>query len=212
MSTSLPALVTPLLRVMWRSPVLGVAVLVAAPAMYAVLRGEHDLSFPVSLAAIVGASSVAFAVDDVAEATLTPCPTSRATRRFLRAVMIAVVMLVSWGVVAVAVRASDASAGPMRIRIPEAAAAASISAAFAARAGRHGADRPGLASLVATLLVFATVSGVALRLTWLPQVGHPLHSDRWWIVAAATASCAAWWSRDPSARLTKRSYLPIMRM
>ena len=63
------ALTVPLGRVMWRTPVLGIAVLAAAPSVYAAARGHHDLSFPVTLATITGAASVSFALDDPAEAS-----------------------------------------------------------------------------------------------------------------------------------------------
>jgi hypothetical protein len=195
------AIAAPLMRAMWRTPVLGVAVLVAAPAVYAAARGNHDLSFPVTLAAITGAASLGFAVDDPAEATLTPCPIPRASRRTARAGLIAITVAASWAIVALSAHAADYHIGPLRARLAETAAAATISMAFAARAARAGSDSPGIAAVTATLLALGTCSGLALYLTWLPQLGHPLHTTRWWIVAAIAATFAWWWSRDPSARI-----------
>jgi hypothetical protein len=185
---------------MWRTPVLGLAVLVAAPAVYAAARGNHDLSFPVTLAVITGAASLSFAVDDPAEATLTPCPIPRASRRTARAGLIAITVAASWAIVAISAHAADYHIGPIRARLPETAAAATISMAFAVRAARAGSDSPGIAAVTATLLALGTSSGLALYLTWLPQLGHPLHTTRWWIIAAVAASFAWWWSRDPATR------------
>jgi hypothetical protein len=195
------AIAAPLVRAMWRTPVLGVAVLVAAPAVYAAVRGNHDLSFPVTLAAVTGAAGLGFAIDDPAEATLTPCPTPRASRRTARAGLIAITVAASWAIVALSAHAANYHIGPLRIRLAETAAAATISLAFAARAARSGSDSPGIAAVTATLLALGTSSGLALYLTWLPQLGHPLHTTRWWIIAAIAATVAWWWSRDPSARI-----------
>ncbi|MGB5757612.1 MAG: hypothetical protein WBM50_11920 [Acidimicrobiales bacterium] len=185
---------------MWRTPVLGVAILAAAPSVYAAARGNHDLSFAVTLAAIAGAASLGFAVDDPAEATLTPCPIPRAARRLVRAGLIAITVAASWAVVAVSSHAAGYPLGPLRSRLAETAAAAAISVAFAARAARSGSDSAGLAAVTGTLLVLGTCSGLSLYLTWLPQLGHSLHTARWWVIAAIAALAAIWWSRDPSAR------------
>lgn len=185
---------------MVRTPIAAVAVLTAAPAVYAAARGHHDLSFPVAVASIVGGATVAFAVDDPAESTLTPCPVPRSTRRWLRAALITVAVAVSWAVVAVSAHVADYSVTPLRPRIVETAAAAAFAVAFAARAARDGSDSPGLAAITATLLTFAVSSGLALSLGWLPQLGHPQHTNRWWMVAGAAALGAWWWSRDPSSR------------
>jgi hypothetical protein len=194
------AITAPLVRAMWRTPVLGVVVLLAAPAVYAAARGNHDLSFPVTLAAIAGAGSFGFAVDDPAEVTLTPCPIPRAARRSVRSGLIGIAVAVGWGVVAVSAHIADYQLGPLRIRVAEGAAAAAVSMAFAARAGRAGSDSPGFAALTATLIAFGASSGLSLYFTWLPMVGDPLQTTRWWIVAAVAAVAAWWWSRDPAAR------------
>ncbi len=195
------AIAAPLVRAMWRTPVLGVAMLIAAPAVYAAARGNDDLSFPVTLAVIAGAASLGFAVDDPAEVTLTPCPVPRASRRWVRGCLIVVTVAASWTVVAISSRAVGYQLGPLRTRLAETVATAAISVAFAARAARSGSDSAGLAALTGTLAVLGTCSGLSLYLTWLPQLGHPLHTTRWWIIAAI-ASLAAWsWSRDPSARM-----------
>jgi len=194
------AMAAPLVRAMWRTPVLGVAILVAAPAVYAAARGNDDLSFPVTLAVIAGAASVGFAVDDPAEAILTPCPIPRASRRWVRAGLIAITVAASWAVVAVSSHAAGYQLGPVRSRLAETTATAAISLAFAARAARSGSDSAGLVAVTGTLLALGTFSGLSLYLTWLPQLGHPLHTTRWWIIAALGALAAWWWSRDPSAR------------
>lgn len=199
------AIAAHLVRAMWRTPVVALAMLVAAPAVYAAARGNHDLSFPVTLAAITGAASIGFAIDDPAEATLTPCPVPRASRRSIRACLIAISVAASWAVVALAAHAADYQIGPLRTRLAEIAAAATISVAFAARAARTGSDSPGLAAVTATLLALGTCSGLALYFTWLPQLGHPLHTTRWWVLAAVAAVAAWWWSRDPAARAALRT-------
>lgn len=197
------AIAAPLVRAMWRTPVLGVAVLVAGPAVYAAARGHHDLSFPVTLAAVTGAASLGFAVDDPAEASLTPCPIPQASRRAFRAGLIAIAVALSWAVVAFSSHVADYQIGPLRNRLPETVAAATISVAFAARAARAGSDSAGLAAVTATLLALATSSGLALYFTWLPQLGHPNHTTRWWTIAGIAAVAAWSGSRDPSARTTK---------
>lgn len=205
LSTRPPAIAAPLLRAMIRTPVVAVAVLIAAPAVYAAARGHHDLSFPVTLASIVGAASIAFAIDDPAEATLTPCPIHRCARRSIRVALIAVALAASWAVVAVSAHAAGYALGSLRNRLAETLAAGAISVAFAARAGRDGSDSPGLAAVTATILAFSVSSGLAINLTWLPQLGNPTHTTRWWIVAAIAAAAAWWWSRDPSARTPLRA-------
>jgi hypothetical protein len=200
-----PAIIAPLMRAMVRTPVAAVAVLAAAPSVYATARGHHDLSFPVTVASVVGAASVAFAIDDPAEATLTPCPVPRSTRRWTRGALISLAVVASWVIVVVSAHAADYSLNPLRPRIAETAAAAAFAIAFAVRAGRDGSDSPGLSAVTATLLTFGVCSGLALSITWLPQLGHPQHATRWWIVASAAATAAWWWSRDPSARLRLRS-------
>lgn len=195
-----PAITAPLIRSMWRTPVLGVAALAAAPAVYAAARGQHDLSFPVTVALIAGAASLGFAVDDPAEATLTPCPIPRAARRSVRAGLIAITIGLSWALVALSAHVAEYRIGPLRPLLAEAAAAAAISVAFAARAARSGSDSPGLAAVTATLLAFAVSSGMALYVTWVPQLGNQLHTTRWCAVSTVAASAAWWWSRDPSTR------------
>jgi hypothetical protein len=197
-----PAITTHLLRAMTRTPVAALAVLATAPAVYAWARGHHDLSFPVTLASITGAASLGFAVDDPAEATLTACPTSRAVRRWVRAGLISIAIAACWTIVAFSAHAADYPLGSLRVRLAETVAAAAISVAFAARAGRDGSDSPGLAALTATLIVLAVSSGLALQITRLPLIGNPQHTTRWWTVAAAAGTAAWWWSRDPAARVS----------
>lgn len=194
------AIAGPLVRAMWRTPVIGVAVLGAAPAVYAAARGNADLSFPVTVAAITGAASLGFAVDDPAENTLTPCPIPRASRRVVRAVLIAIAVAASWTVVAVASHTAGHELGPLTNRLAETAAAAAISMAFAAGAARAGSDSAGLAAVTGTLVALGVSSGLATVFTWLPQLGHPLHTTRWWTLAAVATLAASWWSRDPSVR------------
>jgi hypothetical protein len=195
----------PLVRAMARTPVAAVIVLVAAPTVYAAARGEHDLSFAVGLAAVLGAASLAFAIDDPAEVSLTPCPVPRSSRRWIRAALIAVGVVASWLVVAVSASAADYAIGSLRARAAETAAAGAVSVAFAARAARDGSDSPGLAAVTATLIAFGVSSGLAIALAWLPQMGNPTHATRWWMVAAAAAAAAWWWSRDPAARTPRRT-------
>ena len=194
------AIAGPLLRTQLRTTVLGAALLAAAPAVYAALRGEHNLSFAVSVAAIAGAATLGFAVDDPAEATLAPCPVPRATRRTCRAAFIVIAIGMSWTVVAKAARAADYAVGPLSDRAPETLAAAMVALAFASGASRAGSDSPGLAALVATVLAVAASSGMSLYLIWLPQLGDPSHRGRWWIVAVVGAGGSWWLSRDPSKR------------
>jgi hypothetical protein len=187
---------------MWRTPVLALALLITAPAIYAAARGHHDLSFPVTLAAITGAAGLSLAVDDPAEVTLTPCPIPRASRRMARIGLIAITLAASWVVVAISANVANYDIGLLRTRLAETVAAATLSMAFAARAANAGSDSPGIAAVTATLVTFGTLSGLALYLTWLPQLGHPPHTTRWWIIAAIAATFAWWWSRDPSARFS----------
>ncbi len=194
------AITAPLIRALWRTPVLGVVVIAASPAVFAVARGYDDLSFPVAVASIAGASCLGFAVDDPAEASLNPCPVPRAARRWIRAALISVVVALSWLVVAFSARAADFSLGPLRTRLAEAAAAAAIALAFAGRAARDGSDSPGLAGVAATVMAIGVSSGLSVYLTWLPQFGHPLHTTRWWVVAVVAGAAGWWWSRDPAAR------------
>lgn len=200
------AIAAPLIRAFWRTPVLGVAVIAAAPAVYAAARGYDDLSFAVAVASIAGASCLGFAVDDPAEASLNPCPVPRAARRWIRAVLISVVVALSWLVVLLSARAADFSLDPLRTRLAEAAAAAAIALAFAARAARDGSDSPGLAGVAATVMAISVSSGLSVYLTWLPQFGHPLHTTRWCVVALAAGSAGWWWSRDPAARRMRFSF------
>ena len=185
---------------MWRTPVLGVAMLISAPAVYAAARGQSDLSFPVLLAVIAGGASLGLAVDDPAESTLTPCPVPRASRRAMRAAMIAATIATSWAIVAICTQIADHPIGRLQPRLAEAAAAATISFAFASRAALAGSDSPGIAAITGTIAAFGISSGLALYLTWLPQIGQPAHTSRWWAVAAIGATAAWWWSRDPSSR------------
>lgn len=195
-----PAIAVPLVRAMWRTPVLGVAVLVAAPAVYAAARGNDDLSFPITLAVVVGAASLGLAVDDPAEASLTPCPTPRSSRRWARTGLIAISVAASWAVVAICSHTVGYQLRPVRGQLAEAAATAAISVAFAARVARSGSDSSGLAALTGTLLALSTSSGLSTYFTWFPQLDHPLHTTRWWVVATVAGLAAWWWSRDPASR------------
>ena len=201
MLTRLPLrLIAPLGRAMLRTPMLGLAALTATPAIYAAARGHHDLSFPVTLATIIGAASLALALDDPAETSLTACPTTRAARRWMRAGLISVTIAGAWALVAASAHHADYAFEPWRIRLVEAATAAAISLAFAAAATHHGATTPGVAAAAATLLTLAVSSGLALRIAWLPQLGNPHHEARWWTVAAIAVMLAYWWARDPASR------------
>ncbi len=202
LSRPAPAITAHLLRAMTRTPVAAIAMLATAPAVYAWARGHHDLSFPVTLASTTGAASLGFVVDDPAEATLNACPIPRAVRRWNRAGLIAIAIAACWTIVAVSAHAADYALGPLRVRLAETVAAAAISVAFAARAGRDGSDSPGLAAVTATLLALAVNSGLALQFTWLPMIGNPQHTIRWLTVAAVAGTVAWWWSRDPAARVT----------
>lgn len=201
-------LITPLGRAMIRTPVLGLAALTAAPAVYAAARGHNDLSFAVTLATVVGAASLSLALDDPAEASLIACPTSRAARRWMRAGLISMTVAGAWALVAASAHYADFALEPWRIRLVESAAAAGISLAFAAAATRQRSTTPGVAAAATTLLLLAVTSGLALRITWLPQIGNPHHTSRWWAVAAPAAAIGCWWSRDPASRIPHLSRAP----
>lgn len=203
------SLVAPLGRAMIRTPVLGLAGLTAAPAVYAAARGYHDLSFPVTLATVGGAASLSLAFDDPAEASLTACPTPRATRRWMRAGLISITVAGAWALVVASAHYADYALDPWRIRLVEAAAGATISLVLAAAATRQGSTTPGVAAAATTLLLLAVTSGLALRIGWLPQLGNPHHTGRWWAVAAVAVAIGSWWSRDPASRGPHLSRAPV---
>lgn len=194
------SLVAPLGRAMLRTPVLGLAALTVTPAAYAAARGHHDLSFPVTLATLLGAASLSLALDDPAEASLTACPTARAARRWFRAGLILISVAGAWALVAAVAHHAGHALGPWQLRAVEASAAAALSLAFAASATRQGSTTPGVAAAAASLLTLAVTSGLARQIAWLPQLGNPHHTARWLGVAAIAATVAYSWSRDPASR------------
>jgi len=191
----------------WRStacgPLPGYLLLLAAPALIALVRGFRDLTTAMTLMAIAAPPVVALAFDDPAEATLNACATTRNTRRLARAALIVAALAAVAAVVAVAIAATGATGGPIRDRLPEGAAAAAILLAAAARATRAGHTSPGVTAALATPLTLATATGLSMGLAsfeFLPQVGNPHHAHRWWIIAAAASTATWWWSQDPASR------------
>lgn len=191
-------LASPMVRAGVRSPLPLLPVIIGFPVVYAVVRSLSDIGFAVTLTVIIGAACAAYAVDDRAEPSLSPCPVSRLARRSFRLLLVVAVVTAGWGIAALALASSDRSPGPLVERIPETAAVAAIALAVASRASLAGTDGAATVGAVVSLISVGVSTGLGIVLTWLPQLDNPTDRTSWTWVAVAALAAAAWWSRDPA--------------
>lgn len=172
--------------------------LAAAPTAVAVLEGGRDLSDPLVAAAVIGAATAAFFVEDPAGETLSASPTPLARRRVLRLAAIALGLAVTLAtLVTIAALRGSVTGDELAGRAAEVAAVSGLAAAIAGLAHRHGVAAAAVAGALAGALAALLVSALAQRFHQLPAVGVVEQHGRWWLVALAGWAAAAWSSRDP---------------
>lgn len=194
------------LGVTWRTvptSVAGIAACAIAPAIVVSARGGHDFAGALTAASLIAGSGAGYAADDPAAATLASSPTTLATRRTLRGVLIALVLVMAWAVAVVLAARFGSSSPDVGFFTAELSAAGAVSAAVAFRAPTDAPISVGAAATAAALITIVVIAALASRWPALPALGlggHH-HGRWWWVVLAATAG-AAWSSRDPASRLS----------
>ena len=208
----LNALPMHLLRELGRSPLSGAIVAVTLPMTYQLARGHDEVQTAATFMVISGATLLALAFDDRAERSLGACAVTRNSRRAMRALIVASLVLAGWCSALLIAGVRGAAVGSPADRLPETVAAAALASASASLAARRGVRAPGMTAAMTTVLMMATATGIAgwsSRLNWLPQISNPHHALRWWLTAAIAALAGWTWSRDPAARslvlVTRRS-------
>jgi hypothetical protein len=176
-----------------------VLTMAAVPCAAVVLRGDRDLSGALVAAAVIGATAVAFFVDDPAGETISGSPTSLARRRLLRLGAIVLGLAALWAVlVGVAAIRGPLTLDDLALRAAEAAAASGLAAAAAGLVHRHAVTGAGAAGGVVGGVGVLMISSFAFRFHQLPALMQVEHHGRWWLVALAGWAVAAWSSRDPA--------------
>jgi hypothetical protein len=207
-----PALPAHLLRELGRSPLSGAVVAVTLPVWYQLARSHDDVHTAATFMVISSATLLALAFDDRAERSLGACAVTRNSRRAMRGLIVASLVLAGSCAALLVADARGANVGSLDDRLPETVAAAALASAGAAVATRRGVRAPGMAAASTTVLAMATATGLAgwsVELNWLPQIANPHHASRWWFTAAIAGLAGCWWSRDPAAgsfvAVTRRS-------
>jgi hypothetical protein len=178
-----------------------VAALAAAPAVIVLARGGRDLGSSLIAACLIGAGAAGFAVDDPAGETIAASPTSLARRRLLRLSAIALGLAVVGGVlVAIAAAWGPLEADELARRAAEVAAASGLAAAVAGVGHRRAVIGAAQVGAVGGPLAVLVISSLAHRFHQLPELLSAHHHDRWWLVALAGWTAAAWTWRDPARR------------
>lgn len=180
-------------------PTIGaVLALAVAATVIVLLDGGRDLSGALVAAAIIGASAVAFAVEDPAGETLSASPTSLARRRSLRLSAIALALALTWMVVvAIAAGRGPLTGDELALRAAEIAAVSGLAAAASGIGHRRGVASAGPVGAVAGALCMLMISSLAFRFHQLPALTGVDHHERWWLVGLAGWAAAAWTWRDP---------------
>ncbi len=174
----------------------------ALPVALAVPNDEAELAIPVALAASILGAACASAIDDPAQVTLAAVPVPRGRRRLARLGWTALALIGTALALAGAVEWSGRDAG---IALSDLLAVSAVCAAGGlAIAGRlpddAGFSSPGVAGSGSALLGLLVVIALSTRVSWLPMIGDPADTNRWWLLAAACALAAAPAFRDPAAR------------
>jgi hypothetical protein len=196
-----PALARPVVRALSTTPAFAVAAASCLPMVVTVLRGGDDLAVATTAAALVGASSLGFAIDDVAANTVAAVPVPLGTRRSLRGALIGAVVAIAWLVAAAAAWTSDVALGPLGRLAPPSVATAGLALGLAGWLGQRDEPAAGAGGCVGALLAVLTSTVMSMRWPWFPSLLPGASATSWWLIAAAAWAAAAWWSRDPASRL-----------
>lgn len=191
-----PARVVP-----WLS-VAGWCAFAALPVALAVPNDESEMAIPVALAASILGAAFASAIDDPAQVTLAAVPVARARRRMARLGWAALAIIGTAAALAGAVELGGRDAGiPLSHLLAVSAACAAGSLAIAGRLPDDaGFSSPGIAGSAGALVGILVVIALSMRVSWLPMIGNPEDTARWWLLAAALAVASAPAFRDPAAR------------
>jgi hypothetical protein len=204
MSHSLLIRLPVVLGVTWRTvprSVVAIAACASAPAVIVALRGGHDFSGALTAATLIAGSGAGYAADDPAAPTLASSPTTLATRRTLRGVLTAAVLVAAWAVAIVVAARTGSSSPEVGLFAAELCATAMVSAAVACRAPTDAPISAGAAASAIALIAILLIAALSNRWPVFPALGSAGHHHiRWWWVAALAVCAAAWWSRDPASR------------
>jgi hypothetical protein len=176
-------------------------VLAAIPALVTMARGGTDIGLSVVLIVLAAGASVAWAIDDDSESSLSAMPVSAPVRVSVRVAAAAIVAALMMSVAFIIVAIGPGIPPDLSDRAPEGMTAAAVALAFALGVARRGERTAGATGAIAGLFVPAVVASLATR--W-PDIfptfsPGPLHV-RWWWLAAAAALVAAWNGRDVARR------------
>jgi hypothetical protein len=181
-------------------PVVGIACVAAIPTLVIAVRGGDDFSGALTAASLIAGVGAGYTADDPAAPTLASTPTTLATRRIVRGLLIALILGTGWTAAVVTAYRFGTTPPEVSMRLAELFAAAAVSAAFASRARTDAPVNIGAAAAAASLLAVVTVSALAIRWPGLPTLRTTPAHDRWWLLAAAGLAIAGWSSRDPASR------------
>ena len=175
--------------------------LAAVPAVVTLARGGTDIGLAVVLIVLGAGASVAWAIDDDSDSSLSAMPVSGPMRLSVRIAAAAIVAALVMSVAFIVIAIGPGIPSDLSDRAPEGITAAAVALAFALAVARRGEPTAGATGAIAGLLAPAVVAGLATR--W-PDVfptfsPGPLHV-RWWWLAAAAALVAAWNGRDVARR------------
>lgn len=189
-------------RAAQRRSLAGLGAVAAASAVVAEAKGGASLPFAMTLATVVAASSVAYAVEDEAAETMACSPTPLGRRRTRRVAVVLVLPLAGWAAAA-AIAIGSGDARPFTAhRAVVAIATAGVAACAAASVERRGDRASGDTGVITGVAVAIGSTVAASRYRWLPSLLETGSPRPWLVLALVGWTLAAWWSRDPAARLS----------
>jgi hypothetical protein len=191
---------------------LGWCVLAAAPLALAVVDDLDDVTMAAMASTVLLGAGSSVALDDRAEVLLAAMPVAVGWRRALRLAATLGALALTASVLVLALRVDGA-----RVTTPSAdllaVAVASATLALAARVlvqDDPGVGSPGAAGAGAAVLTIACLAAAAGRVRWLPQIGDPASTGRWWLVAGLAALVAVATFDDPGRPRRVRRRRPAL--
>lgn len=173
----------------------------SVPTLVTVVDGGGASTGALVAAVVIAAPCAAFWVEDPAAETLSASPTSLTRRRVLRLAALAFAALAALAAtVAVAVTANVVPTDDLVRRAAELTAVSGLAAAASGLGDRRGVASSGPIGAVAGALVALVLSSLSYRFEGLPPLVEGAEHERWWVVAAAAWTVAAWTARDPMRR------------
>lgn len=181
-------------------PALGGAV-AAVLAIIVQLGRDQGLTEMYALALVVSTAGIGFALDDPAAEIVASSPTSLGRRRLMRIAIAAVLALVAWTMIAIAVATSPGERFPASDIVMELIGLAALGLATSAAVHRRTGGAGGPTAVLVVLVGPVSMSGLVFRdVRVFPSLvpGQDLR-ERWiWVGVVAVAALLRL-SRDPAA-------------